>query len=96
MCAKIYRQEGHVVVAACDRELLGRTLREGNVRLEVSEAFYEGESVTREELRAALAGATTANLVGEEAVACAREGGFVEESGVVWIEGVPHAQFFRV
>lgn len=96
MFAKIYRQDGHVIVAACDRGLLGRTLREGKVRLQVSEDFYKGEPVTRDELRSALADATTANLVGEEAVACAREGGFVDDGGVVWIEGVPHAQIFKL
>lgn len=96
MHAKVYRQDGHVVVAACDSELLGRTLREGKMRLQVSEAFYKGERVTREELRQALAEATTANLVGEEAVACAKEGGFVDDGGILWIEGIPHAQLFRI
>ncbi len=96
MYLKIYRQDGHVVVAACDSELLGRTLREGRMRLQVSEAFYKGEVAGREEVRRALAEATTANLVGEEAVACAKEAGLVDDGGVVRLEGVPHAQFFRV
>lgn len=96
MYLKIYRQDGHVVVAACDRALLGRTLREGRMKLQVSEAFYKGEVAGREEVRRALAEATTANLVGEEVVACAREAGLVDDGGVVWLEGVPHAQIFRL
>lgn len=96
LCLKIYRQEGHVVVAACDSRLLGRTLRKDKMKLEVSEAFYRGEPATRKELRQALAEATIANLVGEEAVGCAKEGGFVDDAGVLWMEGVPHAQIFRL
>lgn len=96
MYLKLYRQDGHVVVAACDADLLGRTLAEGRVRLRVSEEFYGGESVSPERLKEALAEATTANLVGEQVVACAEEAGLVDAGSVMRIEGVPHAQIFRV
>ncbi len=46
----------------------------------------------REQLLRHLRLATIGNLVGEETVAAALEGGFIEESGIIRINGVPHAQ----
>ena len=78
-------------MAACDEHLLGRTLREGELRLHVS-SFYEGERMTPEEFVAQLRLATIGNFVGRETVAAAQRAGFVSEDGVLVIEGEPHAQ----
>lgn len=82
-----------VLVAACDADLLGKTLREGELRLHVS-SFYDGEEVEEEEFIEQLRRATIGNLVGNETVAAASRAGLVSEDGVLWIEGVPHAQLF--
>jgi len=78
-------------VAACDEHLLGRTLREGELRLHVS-SFYEGQRMTPEEFVDQLRLATIGNFVGRETVAAAQRAGFVGEEGVLVIEGEPHAQ----
>jgi len=78
-------------VAACDERLLGRTLREGELRLHVS-SFYEGERMSPEAFVENLRRATMGNFVGKETVAAAQRAGFVAEDGVLWIDGEPHAQ----
>ena len=90
---KVHRRGADTLVAACDERLLGRTLREGELRLHVS-SFYEGDRMTPEEFVAILRGATIGNFVGRETVEAAQRAGFVGEDGVVWIEGEPHAQMF--
>ena len=82
-------------MAACDERLLGRTLREGDLRLHVS-AFYDGERLTEAEFVERLRGATIGNFVGKETVEAARRAGYVEGDGVLWIEGEPHAQMVVV
>ncbi len=89
---KVYNQGTEVLVAACDADLLGQTLQEGELRLEVAPGFYDGVAADREQLLRHLRLATIGNLVGEETVAAALEGGFIEESGIIRIDGVPHAQ----
>lgn len=89
--AKQYGRGVEVLIAACDDRLLGRTLREGQLRLHVS-SFYEGEPVTEEQFVALLRLATIGNFVGRETVAAAQRAGFVGEDGILWIEGEPHAQ----
>ncbi|MDX1534141.1 MAG: DUF424 family protein [Thermoplasmata archaeon] len=89
---KVYNQGREVLVAACDADLLGQTLREGELRLEVKPDFYDGIVADREQLLRHLRLATIGNFVGEETVAAALDGGFIEEAGIIRIDGVPHAQ----
>ncbi len=89
---KVYHRGPEILVAACDEDLLGRTFREGGLRLEVS-GFYEGDVVSEDVLLAHLRLATMGNFVGRETIGAARRGGFVADDGVLWIAGVPHAQY---
>ncbi|MDR7664954.1 DUF424 domain-containing protein [Methanosarcina sp. Z-7115] len=95
MYLKIYKNREHVLVAACDKEVLGKTLN-GNTVVEISRAFYEGECVSEEELQKALQNATTANIFGEKTIKCAIECGLIDQDSVILIDGVPHAQIFRI
>jgi len=96
MYLKIYKNREHVLVAACDKEVLGKTLKNGNTVVEISRTFYEGEYVSEEELRKALQNATTANIFGEKTIKCAIECGLIDQDSVILIDGVPHAQIFRI
>jgi len=91
---KIYKVRGEVMVAACDRELLGRKFEEGELMLEVKESFYYDSFVTEQTFINSMKIATIANLVGKHVVSLAIKEGFVNEDGVIRIEGVPHAQMF--
>ncbi|NJE09753.1 DUF424 domain-containing protein [Thermococcus sp. MAR1] len=93
---KIYRVQGEVLLAACDEELLGKTFREGELKLEVKERFYKGELVDEDALDAMLEEATIANLTGERCVGKAIELGYIDEARVLRIQGVPHAQMAKL
>ena len=49
--------------------------------------------MTEEVLVAHLKDATMGNFVGKETIDAAKRGGFVADECVLWIGGVPHAQF---
>lgn len=92
-CVKIHVREGEVLVAACDRELLGKTLSSGDVELHVNESFYGGDVKDVGELRGILAEVTIANLVGNRAVEAAVALGHVNPECTLSVGGVKHAQF---
>lgn len=96
MYLKIYKNGEHVLVAACDEEVLGKTLKHGNTTVDINRAFYEGELVSEEELEKALEEATTANLFGEKTIRCAIKCRLIDPDSVIVIDCVPHAQVFRV
>ena len=96
MYLKIYKNGEHILVAPCDEEVLGKTLKHGNTVVEISRTFYEGECVSEEELQKALEEATIANLFGEKTIKCAIKCGLINPDSVIIIDNVPHAQIFRI
>jgi len=89
---KVYRQGKETLVAAADADLLGKTFREGKFKIEVGK-FYEGDVVSEDGFISNLKLATIGNFVGRETVEAAIRAGFVSDGGILWIDGVPHAQF---
>ncbi|HDD04955.1 MAG TPA: DUF424 family protein [Candidatus Aenigmarchaeota archaeon] len=81
-----------VIVALCDPELVGRTLKEGEVEFFVNPRFYEGELVEEEEAKSWLERATIANFVGENSVELGIKAGLVDPENVKRIGKVAHAQ----
>jgi len=86
---------GNVLLAICDSEVLGRTLREGKIVFKVKEEFYNGGRVTIEEGLDMVANSTIVNMVGKNCVEKAIARGYVHPAAVLNIEGVPHAQIVK-
>ena len=92
----MHRCGKELVLAAADKELLDSTLKEGEIRLEVSCDFYKGQDASEEMLVNRLGICTVANLVGKETVEVAMKHGFVSVDCVMLIEGIPHAQMVKM
>ncbi len=90
---KIYTVGNDVLLAACDAELVGKTLHFGDVDFVVSKEFYADVLGDEEMLKRHLELATVGNLVGKITVKCAIEAGLVDEENVIMLDGIPHAQF---
>ena len=86
----------HYVVAMCDKGLLGKTLKHGDLRFKVSEEFYGGELVDIKDCIQHLKKATIANMIGKRTVEAAMNAGFVHEQAILYIEGHPHAQWVKL
>ena len=91
------RQVGrNVLLAICDCEVLGRTLRQGKIVFHVKEDFYNGGKVALEEAVSMIQNSTIVNMVGKNCVEKAIEKGYVHPDAVLDIEGVPHAQIVKL
>ncbi len=93
---KIHKARGETVVAMCDCEVLGKTFKEGGLRITVNERFYRGYLVDVDECDPYLREASIGNFVGDVSVSKAIKLGLVDEKNVIRIEGVPHAQMVRM
>ena len=96
IAVRMHSNDGEIVLAACDDELLGRTLVEGKIKMKVSEPFYNGEMIPDAVLAERMKSAAIMNLVGNRTVAIALSEGYVDEDCVMTIEGVKHAQVVRM
>ncbi len=91
---RVYETEKGRVVAACDRELIGKMLREGEMRLEIKREFYFEKFVSSEELAELIEGCFTANLVGERTTSAYCDINPDARRSIISVEGVPHMQIF--
>ncbi len=85
----------NVLLAICDCEVLGRTLREGKIVFHVKDEFYNGGKVSVDEAICMIENSTIVNMVGKNCVGKAIEKGYVHPEAVLRIEGVPHAQIVK-
>ena len=86
----------NVLLAICDSDILGKTLREGKIVFNVKEEFYNGGRVTVEEAVDMIQNSTIVNMVGKCCVEKAIAKGYVHPHAVLNIEGVPHAQIIKL
>jgi hypothetical protein len=92
----MHRLGRELLLAAADKDLLGKKLRGEEIKLEVDKEFYEGEDASEEMLLNRLSMCTIANLVGEETVGAALRAGYLDEDCILRIAGVPHAQLAKM
>jgi len=95
-CVNLKKVGRNVVLAICDSEILGRTLRDGKIVLHVKEEFYDGGRVTIEEAVDMIENSTIVNMVGRKCVEKAIAKGYVHPEAVLNIQGVPHAQIVKL
>jgi hypothetical protein len=86
----------NVILAVCDCDLLGRTLRQGKIIFQVKPEFYNGRKATLEEAVGLINHSTIVNLVGKNCVESAVAKGYVHPEAVLKIAGVPHAQIVKL
>jgi len=86
----------NVLLAVCDCEVLGQTLRQGKIVFHVKDEFYNGGKVTVEEAVNMIENSTIVNMVGRNCVKRAVQKGYVHPEAVLSIAGVPHAQIVKL
>lgn len=93
---KLKKVNRNVLLAICDCEVLGKTLREGKIVFQVKDEFYNGGRVSLEEAIGMIENSTIVNMVGKKCVEKAIEQGYVHPDAVLNIEGIPHAQIVKL
>lgn len=86
----------NVLLAICDCDVLGRTLKEGGITFHVKAEFYNGGKVSLDEAMGMIENSTIVNMIGKNCVEKAVEKGHVHPEAVLYIEGVPHAQIVKL
>ena len=86
----------NILLAICDSEMLGKTLRQGKIVFHIKNEFYNGGKATVEEAVSMIENSTIVNIVGKNCVEKAIAKGYVHPDAVLQIEGVPHAQIVKL
>jgi hypothetical protein len=86
----------YVLLATCDEELLGETLKHGKLVFTVREEFYKGPKMPVEDAVELMKESSVVNMIGANIVQKAIEKGLVHPEAVLNICGVPHAQIVKI
>ena len=93
---QVYEKGTDVLLAACDKELLGKKFEEEDIQLDVSESFYGGDECGKEKICNQIKKSNIVNLVGENIIDAVIEAGFGSKKDILWIDGVPHLQLIMI
>lgn len=98
---KSYSTEKGIMIAMCDKELLGKVLTEGKVELDLERyaAFYKGELISQEDAVEKLKEDRviySANIVGKASVDAFIKAGIIARPSVKTINKVPFLQVYNV
>ena len=93
--SKTFASGNDTIVAICDKDLLGKTLKQENLNVKISESFYGGCLVDEAEAKEMMRKSRSGNLFGKRITAIAEKAGFITEKNIILIDGIPHAQFIK-
>lgn len=97
MLVKIHNIPGNrILLAVCDKNLIGKSFQEKNFELNLKTDFYLGTEKTQQETISLMEKANIINLVGEKSVKLGIAAKIVDKNNVKKICGIPHAQAFVI
>ncbi len=91
---KCHLAKDHLVIAICDKNLLGREIGK-DFKLKVKEEFYGGEVIDDNRAVELMKKSTMGNLLGKEIIKLALEKKFITKENIIFIDDIPHAQFLK-
>jgi|TARA_Y100000310_G_C20609976_1_gene777487 hypothetical protein len=89
---KIHETKFGTLIAVCDKELSGKTLKGKNIEVFVNPRFY-GEEESGEEILNLVKQSNDGNVIGKKIVNLLLKHKIISKKSVIKIEGIPHAQF---
>lgn len=93
---KVFSTKYEIVVAICDEDLIDKEIGTKELKVKVSKNFY-GERLIDERMALRLMQkATICNLMGKNIVEFAEKNKFIIKENVIFINGIPHAQFVKI
>jgi hypothetical protein len=92
------KDTGREIIAACDSEIVGKTLKDekNEIEFNVSEYFYGNEKFEWDQISSYISNGKNVNLIGNTIVELAIKNGIVDDKSVVEIDGVKHAQIYSI
>ena len=85
-----------LVLAMCDKSILGKKFAENDVQLDLGTGFYDGKELPVEESQKLMRAAQIINVVGKESVEYVLKNGYISDGCIIYISKVPHAQCIKL
>ncbi len=99
MYLKLHKTEKGTILAACDAELIGKTLTDNGIELDLKKYadFYAGERTDENGIKKALDGNfDSINFVGKKVTSIVVKSGMVDQNDVMYIKNTPYIQIYSL
>lgn len=93
---RITDYQKNLMLNICDLDLLGRTLVEDQLNMNISKSYYGEKIIEQEEAKHLLKNASIINMVGKNTISLSIELGVGSENGVKKVAGVPFLIVFKM
>ncbi|MCX8163360.1 MAG: DUF424 family protein [Candidatus Micrarchaeota archaeon] len=95
---KIHEQQGELILALCDGELIGKKFSDSKrvLDLDTFKNFYFGQELNLKEIKILFEQCDSINIVGKEAVALALGLGYIKHEDIIYIDKIPHVQIYKL
>jgi len=93
---KMHNASGKSILAVCDVELLGKTIKYRGIDFAVSSSFYGNHRAGGQEILEKAREADMVNVVGKRIVELLAKNKLVDEEQILWMGDVPHVQIVRM
>jgi len=91
MNIKIHQTKYSSIVVLCDKELIGKEIKEGDLCINITERFYKGEDLPESRVIKILKDADSTNIVGEKSIQIALKADIIKKESIKRIKGIPFA-----
>ena len=89
---KVFSEGKDKLLAIADASLIGKTVCNDEIEIEISSNFYGNEKCSVEEALMLARQSTIINAIGAEIIDVLLQNGFVEKDNLLHIDKTPHAQ----
>lgn len=94
--AKITEYQKNLMLNICDADLLGKNISQDELTMTISNSYYGGQIVEKDEAKKLLETSSIINMVGKNTISLSLELGIGSENGVKKISGVPFLIVFKM
>ncbi len=84
------------ILAVCDENLIGKTFKEKDLKIEITERFYKGDLVDDNEAIKIMKEHRNINIVGNDSIKLALKNKIIEKENIIKIKNIPHAIIFEL
>lgn len=88
-------QQQNRMLNICDAELVGRTVRQSDVEINISKSYYGERIIDEKEAESLLRNSSIINMVGRQIIDLSLKMGIGSSKGVKEIEGIPFLIVFK-
>jgi len=93
---KVSDYQKNLMLNICDIDLLGKTIVEDELNMNISKSYYGEKIIEHEEAKHLLKNASIINMVGKETVSLSLELGVGTENGIKKVGGIPFLIVFKM